>query len=63
MLFVESKTLKQTVNSATRDSTARRVVLRTSPLAEDTTYTLTVSGIHDETGTIGCPDRNFAKTG
>ena len=40
-----------TVTSATRDSTARRVVLRTSALTEDTTYTLTVANIHDETGT------------
>ena len=40
------------VNSATRDASGRNVALVIAPpLAEGTTYTLTVSGVYDETGT------------
>jgi hypothetical protein len=40
------------ISSAARDATARGVVLRTStPLAPDSTYTVTVANIRDETGT------------
>jgi len=40
------------ITSATRDASARAVILRTATqLAEDTIYTVTVSNIFDETGT------------
>jgi hypothetical protein len=40
-----------TIESATRDSSGRRVVLRTSAITPGASYTLTVSNIRDETGT------------
>jgi hypothetical protein len=40
-----------TIESATRDASGRRVILRTSPMTAGSRYTLTVQNLNDETGT------------